>query len=65
MILGWVIEQVNTKCCLSVYLDPFGKNDGYSWFHALLENLIFSEFPCFLLFIKVVFDEFECSSPAT
>ena len=25
MILGRIIKQVNTKCCFSIYLDPFGK----------------------------------------
>lgn len=34
MLPGKIIEQGNTKCCLSIYLDLFGKMDGNSWVHA-------------------------------
>ena len=27
MILGRIIEQSNTTCCLSVYLDPLGQKE--------------------------------------
>ena len=52
MILGWVIEQVNTKCYLSIYLDPFGKNDGYSWFHAAVGKPDFLGISMFLVVYK-------------
>ena len=36
MILGTgrIIQQINRKCCFSVYFDPFDKKVGNSWFHA-------------------------------
>ena len=31
MIFGRIIEQVITKCCISIYLEHFGKTGGNSW----------------------------------
>ena len=39
MIFGRIIEQVNTKFGLSIYVDLFGKKGGNSYFMQLLENL--------------------------
>ena len=51
MILGRIIEHVNTKCCLSIYLGLSGNTEEISGFMQLLENLVL-EFPKFLFFVK-------------
>ena len=34
VVHGSIKEQVNTKCCLFIYCDPFDKKGGNSWSHA-------------------------------
>ena len=40
MIFGRIVEQVNTKYCLSVQLDPFGNKDGNSWVLVIKKNFM-------------------------
>ena len=53
MINGNIIEQDSTKCCLSIYLDPFGQKRGNAWFHAAIGKPGFRGISLFLVLFKM------------